>query len=235
MLTLRSTAFNITFYFMTVVMMILGLPLLLVSAQAVRGLARAWSLVSVWLLKRICGVTVEVRGVEHLPAGGFILASKHQSFLDIMLLVPLAPRFVFVMKRELNFVPLFGLFLMRSGMISIDRSKGRAVMATLSRKVDEALRGGLQLIIFPEGTRRPIGAGPAYKSGIGYIYAASNVACVPVALNSGTVWPRRSFLRPSRRVTVEILPIIESGIPKEIFLETLQATIEDASSRLLAK
>ena len=232
MLALRSIVFNVAFYVAMIAMMILGLPLMLVSAQAVRNLARAWSLVSLRLLRWICGVTIEVRGLENLPEGGFILASKHQSFLDIMLLVPLFPRFVFVMKRELTWIPVFGLFLLRAGMIPIDRSKGRVVLADLTRRVDIALRSGHQLIMFPEGTRRAPGAEPAYKSGVMHLYAGTGAPCVPVALNSGDVWPRRSFLRLPGHVVVDIMPAIAPGESKEDFLALLQDRIETASTRL---
>ena len=176
---------------------------------------------------------MEVRGAEHLPTGGFILASKHQSFLDILVLLPLLPRFVFVLKRELTWIPLFGLFLLRAEMIPIDRSRGRGVLAALTGRVAAAVRQGLQLVIFPEGTRRPPGAEPAYKSGVSYLYAGADAPCVPVALNSGLAWPRRSFVRLPGRVVVEVLPAIPPGLPRETFLRLLQERIESASSWLL--
>lgn len=230
---LRSLVFNAAFYLLMVAMMIVGLPLVVASEQVVRDFARFWGRCSVWLLRQICGVKVEVRGAEYLPARGFILASKHQSFLDILVLLPMAPRFSFVLKRELTWIPLFGLFLLRAGMIPIDRSKGRAVLGHLTERVGAAIANGKQLIIFPEGTRRPPGAVPAYKSGVGHLYAGTGATCVPVALNSGLLWPRRSFLRYPGTVVVQVLPPILPGLSKEDFLATLQERIEAASDALL--
>lgn len=233
MLVLRSIVFNVAFYALLVVMMIVGLPLILVSAQAVRRWAQLWARLSVGLLKILCGVQVEVRGTENIPSGGFILAAKHQSFLDILLLLPLLPAFIFVLKRELTWIPIFGLYLSRAGMISIDRSKGRAVLVRLTKQVGEALRRGQELVIFPEGTRRAPGAEPAYKSGVAHLYAGTGVPCLPVALNSGLAWPRRSFLRLPARVVVDVLPLIAPGLPKDVFLVELQRRIETASNQLL--
>lgn len=233
MIVLRSIVFNLVFYAVLVIMMIVGLPVVLGPAQAVRNWARLWARISLWLLARICGVTVDVRGAEHLPDGDFILASKHQSFLDILILLPLLPRFVFVLKRELTWIPVFGLYLLRSQMIPIDRSRGRGLLARLTERVASAMRRGLQLVIFPEGTRRPPGAEPAYKSGVSHLYAGTGAICIPVALNSGLAWPRRSFIRRPGRVVAEVLAPIPPGLPRETFLPLLQDRIETASNRLL--
>ena len=234
MLVLRSVAFNALFYLVLVAMLIVGLPLIFAPAQTIRTWARLWARVSLWLLRQICGVSVEIRGAEHIPPAGCLVACKHQSFLDILVLLPLLPRFVFVLKRELTWIPLFGLFLVRADMIPIDRSKGRAVLSQLNTRVDAAVRQGLQPIIFPEGTRRRPGAEPAYKAGASHLYTATGAVCLPIALNSGLFWPRRSFLRLPGRMVVDILPPIAPGLPKETFRSLLQDRIEAASKRLLS-
>ncbi len=235
MLVLRSLAFNAAFYLLLIAMLIVGLPLLFGTAQSVRNWARLWARSSLWLLEKVCGVTVEVRGAENIPGSGFLVASKHQSLLDILVLLPLLPRFVFVLKRELTWIPVFGQMLVRAQMIPIDRSAGRSVLGRLNARVDAAVRQGLQPIIFPEGTRRPPGAEPAYKSGVSHLYVATGAPCLPVALNSGLFWPRRSFLRYPGRVVVDILPAIAPGLPKETFQPLLQDRIESASNRLLSR
>lgn len=232
MIVLRSLVFNAAFYLLMVAMLIVGLPLVVASEQAVRNFARFWGRCSLWLLRQICDVEIEVHGAEHLPPHGFILASKHQSFLDVLVLLPLAPRFSFVLKKELTWIPLFGLFLLRAGMIPIDRSKGRAIMGRLTERVGAAIANGKQLIIFPEGTRRPPGAMPAYKSGVAHLYVGTGATCVPVALNSGLFWPRRSFLRLPGTVVVQVLPPILPGLSKEEFQLELQERIEAASDAL---
>lgn len=230
---LRSATFNLLFYALLIGMMVTGLPVMLAGARAVKAYAQCWARLSLRLFCIVCRVRIEVRGGHNLPRAGVIIASKHQSFLDILLLLSIAPRFIFVLKRELMFIPVFGQFLNRCGMIPVDRARGRAALGSLTERVRTALREGLQLVIFPEGTRRSPGAEPRYKSGVSHLYAAGGVPCVPVALNSGLFWPRRSFLRRPGLCIVEVLPPISPGEDRVVFLAELQERIETTSDRLL--
>jgi 1-acyl-sn-glycerol-3-phosphate acyltransferase len=234
MLVLRSAVFNALFYGLLVGMMVIGSPLLLGPPRVVKAYARLWGRLSLRLLAWVCNVHVVYRGLEHVPPGGLIIAAKHQSFLDIMALLPLAPAFTFVVKQELSWIPLFGQYMQRSGMIPVDRSKGRQVMGVLNRRVAEIVRAGQQLIIFPEGTRRPPGAEPAYKAGVAHLYAATGATCLPVALNSGVFWPRRSFFRYPGTLEIEVVEPIAPGLDKAAFQAELQDRIETATNRLLA-
>jgi 1-acyl-sn-glycerol-3-phosphate acyltransferase len=234
MLLLRSVVFNLSFYALLIGMLVIGIPLLLAPERVIKAYARLWGRLSLDLLRAVCGIRVEYRGLERMPPGGLIIAAKHQSFLDIIALLPLAPQFTFVMKRELGWIPLFGQLMLRGGMIAIDRSKGRRIMGWLNERVKRVLGDGQQLIIFPEGTRRPPGAEPAYKSGVSHLYAATNATCVPVALNAGVFWPRHSILKRPGTLVVEVLPPIGPGLDRGRFLATLQGEIEEASDRLLA-
>ncbi|MCW6508034.1 lysophospholipid acyltransferase family protein [Lichenifustis flavocetrariae] len=233
MLFLRSALFNLLFYGLLVVMLVVGIPLLLAPERTVKAYARLWGRLSIGLLAAICGVRLVYRGLDRVPSGGLIIAAKHQSFLDILTLLPLAPSFTYVMKQELAWIPLFGPLMLRGGMIAIDRSKGRQVMGMLNERVREVLAKGQQLIIFPEGTRRPPGAEPIYKSGVAHLYAATGATCLPVALNSGVFWPRRSFIRYPGTLVVEILEPIGPGLDKSAFQAKLQDELETASNRLL--
>ena len=233
MLVLRSAAFNAVFYLNFVLQMILGLPTVLFGQYAVLRLACFWGRSSLWLLERVCGTRIEIRGVERIPEGGIIVAAKHQSFLDILALLSVFPHTTFVLKRQLMRIPLFGLYLSRSGQIGIDRSSGRAALTQAVRGAARAIEDGRQFLIFPEGTRRPPGAPPAYKYGVAAIYHETGARCVPVALNSGLFWPRREFLRRSGTVIVEILEPIGPGLEKAAFLALLEERIEAASDRLL--
>ena len=233
MLVVRSAVFNAVFYVNLVLQMILGLPTVLFGERAVLRLACSWGQSSLWLLKHLCGTRVEVRGLERIPAGGIIVAAKHQSLLDILVLLTAFPHATFVLKRQLMRIPLFGLYLSRSGQIGIDRSRGRAALSQAVRGAARAIDGGRQFLIFPEGTRRPPGAPPDYKFGVAAIYAETGARCVPVALNSGLFWPRRAFLRRPGTATVEILEPIEPGLDKAAFLALLRERIETASDRLL--
>ena len=234
MLFLRSALFNLLFYGLLVVMLVAGIPLLLASERMIKAYARLWGRLSLGLLTGICGVRLVYRGLDRVPPGGLIIAAKHQSFLDVLALLPIAPGFTYVMKRELARIPLFGPLMMRGGMIAIDRSKGRQVMGLLNEQVRQVLAKGQQLIIFPEGTRRPPGAEPIYKSGVAHLYVATGATCLPVALNTGIFWPRRSFMRHPGTLVIEILEPIGPGLDKNGFQAKLQDDLETAANRLLA-
>lgn len=233
MLVLRSLAFNLSFYLATTLIALGGLPTL-VSRRAVIRLAQFWGRTTIWLLRVVAGIHVEFRGLENRPAGACIVAAKHQSALETLALVTVFPDFAYILKRELLWIPLIGWYLSRSGMVAIDRNRGAKAMATMNEAAAGAIRDGRQLIIFPEGTRRPPGAPPAYKLGITHLYAALGVPCVPVALDTGLYWPRRSLLRRPGKAVIAFLPPIMPGLERAAFLARLQERIEDASDALLA-
>ncbi len=233
MLFLRSLIFNVLFYLNLIALMILGLPTLLFGHRAVMALARLWARTSNWLLRVICGLDAEYRGIENIPTGGFIIAPKHQSIWETFSLVPFAPDFSYILKRELAWIPLFGWYIVRARQIAINRAKGGAALSEATRKSREALSEGRQIFIFPEGTRRPVGAPPLYKYGVAGIYAETNAPCLPVALNAGLFWPRRSFLRRPGKIIVEFLEPIPPGLEKGEFLRVLKERLEGATNRLI--
>ena len=234
MLMLRSLLFNFLFYVVLVAIMGVLLPTILFGPDRVKAAARVWGRASLVLLRVVCGTKVEFRGLENIPAdGGFIVASKHQSVWEVFALITVFKDFTYVLKRELTYIPMFGWYIARGRQIPIDRSKGRAALAEVARKARVILAEHRQLFIFPEGTRRPPGAPPDYKYGAAFVYADTKVPCVPVALNSGLFWPRRSFLRRPGTIVVEIMPPIAPGLSTMAFLKQLQETIETASDRLL--
>jgi 1-acyl-sn-glycerol-3-phosphate acyltransferase len=164
-----------------------------------------------------------------------IVAAKHQSFLETFALVTVFRDPVFILKRELTWIPFFGWCLMKMRMIPVDRGgKARALAQVTKRAKTELRENGRQLLIFPEGTRRAPGAPPAYKFGVAHIYGELGLPCVPVALNSGLYWPRRKFLRRPGTIRIEILPPIAPGLDKASFHALIQERIETASDRLLA-
>lgn len=233
MLVLRSTIFNILFYLNLLALMIGGLPRLAEGRHAVMRQSMRWGRSSLWLLRVVCGMRVEFRGLQHIPEGGIIVASKHQSIWEVFALLTIFPDFTYVLKRELSRIPLFGLYVSRGEQIAIDRARGRAALAQVSEKAKQVLGDGRQLLIFPEGTRRPPGGEPQYKFGVSFIYSETGARCLPVALNSGLFWPRRSFVRRPGTVLVEFLEPIEPGLDKAAFLEELQSRIEIATARLI--
>src|SRR5712675_1076436 len=123
---------------------------------------------------------------------------------------------------------------MKSNMIGVDRSAGGRALLTMARRAGEEVRRGRQLIIFPEGTRTPVDAPPHYKTGVAQIYVDSRVTCVPVALNSGLFWPRRSFLRYPGTIVVEFLDLLPPGLTRREFIAQVSTVIDDATNRLVA-
>ena len=220
---------------MTALFLILGSPLLLMSRPvAMMGLI-AHANACCWLLRVIAGTKLDVRGLEHLPIGAALIASKHQSAWDTFGLIPLLHDPALVMKAELGRIPLYGWFARKFGMILIPREKRAAALKQLLRDAKQRAADGRHILIFPEGSRQAPGAPPDYKSGVAALYEALDVPCVPIALNTGVFWPRRSFIRRPGRMIVEFLPPIPAELPRQAFMQTLQDRIETATARLVAE
>lgn len=236
MVLLRSLVFNVCFYALLIVLMILGAPLLLLRRRRmVQSWARLWAQLSLVLLHGICNLKVEFRGLEHIPKGAGMIASKHQSFLETFALLCVVPDFTFVHKRELGLLPFFGWYLKGTEQISIDRTRRSAALNEVAKASRKIFAEGRQLIIFPEGTRQPIGGAPQYKAGAAFVQAETGVVCVPVALNSGLFWPRRQFRRYPGTIVIEFLEPIAPGLRKGEFMKLLQERIETATNRLVAE
>jgi 1-acyl-sn-glycerol-3-phosphate acyltransferase len=235
MLTTRSLIFNALFYLNLVALMIAGLPTMLFGRRAVFALARLWGAISVWLLAAICGLKVEYRGVENIPPGAVLIAAKHQSFLETFALLKYAPDFAIILKRQLTYTPLFGLYLIVSQQIAIDRGRGRQALQQIVAAAKPVFAAGRQVFIYPEGTRRAPGAPPKYKQGAAALYAETGVACLPVAINTGLFWRRHGFLRRPGVAVIEYLPVIKPGLDRNAFSERLETAIEAACARLNAE
>ena len=232
---LRSILFNVLFYANLIVHMIAALPTLALPYPAMRAFIRSYARTSLWLLRVICRTGIESRGDENIPPGGCLVACKHQSLWETFALYVVLSDPVFVLKRELIWIPLFGWYLYRAGMIPIDRSSGFAALARMTARAKKELGRGRQVVVFPEGTRRAPGAAPDYKPGITVLYDRLGVACIPFALNSGLFWPRRSLIRFPGTVLVEALPPIPSGLDKRAFFARLQNELEKATARLVGE
>jgi 1-acyl-sn-glycerol-3-phosphate acyltransferase len=232
-LLFRSLLFNVAFYLNVLVYMLAAVPTLLMPRRIVLAAVKSWARTSLWLLKVICGTKVEFRGLEQLPHGAFLVAAKHQSAWETFALIPLFADPAFILKRELMWIPIFGWYNWRTEMIPVDRGARAQALAQMTERSRAELRRDRQIIIFPEGTRRRPGAEPKYKQGVGHLYAATGAPCVPIALNSGLYWPRRSFRRHPGTVRVEILPPIPPGLDKKEFMRRLQDDIESATARLV--
>ena len=231
---LRSLVYNVLFYALLVFWILLAIPTFLMPRWAILNIARYWARSSIWLMRVICNTRVEYRGLEKIPDGPLIVASKHQSMWETFALLQFFDQPLYILKRELLWIPLFGWYLIKSNMIGVDRGAGGRGLIQTMRRAGEAVRRGRQLIIFPEGTRTPVDAPPDYKSGVSLIYTNSNVACLPVALNSGLFWPRRTFMRYPGTLVVEFLDPLPPGLPRHDFIARVATVIEDATNRLVA-
>ena len=231
----RSIAFNVLFYLNTLVYLVVALPTFFMPYRAIIAVAKSWGRVNLVLLRVVAGIDCEVRGREKIPKGPIIVAAKHQSAWETFALLSLFDNPVFIVKRELQWLPIFGWLMIKGRMVPVDRSAGSQALTAMIERARVELADNRQLIIFPEGTRRPAGAEPRYKFGVAHLYVAEGVPCVPVALNSGLFWPRRSIRRLPGTVGVEILDPIAPGLDKKAFFERLQNDIEAATARLIAQ
>jgi 1-acyl-sn-glycerol-3-phosphate acyltransferase len=231
---LRSLVFNILFYVFFLLWSLVALPTFVLPRAAMLKVASWWARTNILLMRAICGIKVEFRGVEKIPKGPLIVASKHQSMWETISLLRFFEAPFFVVKRELKFIPIFGLFIIKTDMVAIDRSKGGRAMLAVMRRAEQEVKHGRQFVIFPEGTRTAPGAPPHYKAGIGLIYADCGVPVLPVALNSGLFWPRRTFMRYPGTLVVEFLDPIPPGLKRDEFLKRVESTIEEATNRIVA-
>lgn len=232
MIGLRSLAFQTAFYVWTLGLGLLTLPVLLLPRPAVLGVARLWIDGTFWLLSTTVGLTYEVRGSAHRAKGPAIYAIKHQSAWDTLVLMRLFREPAIVMKGELAWMPFVGWYLVRLGMISVDRRAGAAALRRMVRTAGEYLATGRDIVVFPEGTRTAPGQRLPYRPGIAALYAALDVPVVPVALNSGLYWARREFVKRPGRIVVSMLPAIAPGLERKPFMDRLRDRIETETARL---
>jgi 1-acyl-sn-glycerol-3-phosphate acyltransferase len=235
MIWLRSALFNLVFLGGTVLTVLLGTLLLAAPAWVMIGYIRGWAWLVLGALRLVCGIRVQVTGIENLPPGGSIIAAKHQSAFDTIVWITLLPPGrdpVYVMKRELADLPLWGRIAALCGHISVDRTASASALRGMVRESQAALAAGRPVVIFPEGTRTAPGERVPYQPGVAALAKASGAPVVPVATNSGLFWGRRAFNKRPGTIHVEIMPPLPAGLPRAALMARLEATIEDASAAL---
>jgi 1-acyl-sn-glycerol-3-phosphate acyltransferase len=232
-IALRSLVFNTLFYLVLVVYLVAAIPTLLMPRRAILALARHWARTNLAMLRSICRIEVDWRGLEKIPKGAILVAAKHQSAWETFALLALFDDPTFILKRELLWLPFYGWYARHAGMIPVERGGGKPALTAMAAHARAALAEGRQIVVFPEGTRRAPGAEPRYKYGIAHLYAECGVRCVPMALNSGLFWPRRRFMRYPGTIVVELLDPIAPGLPVDEFFARLQREIETATAQLL--
>jgi 1-acyl-sn-glycerol-3-phosphate acyltransferase len=231
----RSAVFNLALWSWTAIMLVAALPWLAFPPRFMLAHSRAWMRGMQFLLATIVGLEYEVRGRPAPSARPAIFALKHQSAWETLTIHLLLDGAAIVLKRELTQIPLFGWTLLHAGMIRIDRQGGPRALRGLVEGGRAALARGAPIVIFPEGTRVPPGEHRPYHPGVAALYRHLDCPVVPVALNSGVFWPRRSFVKRPGRIVVEFLPPIQPGLERKAFMTELHERLEPATERLVAE
>lgn len=233
----RSFCFDVFFYIFSIIILVsLFLPSMLLSRNFCVFSYKIWARIVLFVLKAIVGLDYKIIGKEKLEKslknGPVILACKHQSAWETIIFSILVKRFVIVLKKQLLYVPIFGNYLLKLNSIVIDRSNGIKSLKSLLKQGKKAISENFSILIFPEGRRGAYGENGKYQSGISILYQELKVPVVPIALNSGKFWARRSNFKKPGCITLEFLDAIPAGLPKGEFMQLLQERIETACKKL---
>lgn len=229
----RSLIFNTQMYVMLFVIAIFYAPWAIIDRRGAFAAIHAYCRWVRWTASWMVGLKSEIRG--EVPTGEVLIASKHQSFFDVLVIVSVVPRPRFIMKASLKWAPVLGFYGWRTGCVPVDRGKKTKSITQMVEGVKNSAHIRGQLIIYSQGTRVAPGVKRPYKIGTGILYEQTGQACVPVATNIGVFWPRIGVLRKPGLAVVEFLPVIEPGLPKKQFMSRLEDSVETASNRLMAE
>ena len=232
MLAVRALLFNVLFFTATTVLSISYVPLMALPRPVLIRAVEFWSWVILFLLRHVVGLRYELRGEEHLTGDSVLVASKHQSAWETISFCALLQGPAIVLKKELLRIPIWGWLAWRCGNIRVDREAGAKALRVMVDDAMLALAERRPIVIFPQGTRTPPGTRRPYLPGVAALYGSLGVPVVPVALNSGLFWGRRSFLKRPGTITVEFLPPIPPGLKRRQFMRELEECIETATRRL---
>ncbi|MCE8556202.1 1-acyl-sn-glycerol-3-phosphate acyltransferase [Ruegeria pomeroyi] len=227
----RSIVFTIVIYIWMAILGLLFTPYALVSKKGALRACKLYARSTIWMARWMVGIQGEIRGP--VPTGEVLIAAKHQSFFDILLIFHAVPHGKFIMKRELLWTPVIGVYAKRLGCIPVNRGKRGAAVAKMVKDVAKEFAEPGQLVIYPQGTRVAPGVSKPYKVGSAVLYEGLQYSCVPVATNVGLFWPRDGLLRKPGRAIVEFLETIPPGVPRDAFMRRLETEIEGASDRLM--
>ena len=202
------------------------------------GGAKIWSKGVFWMLKKLCKIDYKIIGAENILKEPCIYACKHQSMWETVIMHLIINRPVYAYKKELELIPFYGWFFKVMSGIRVDRKGGMKSLKSVINQAKKYLSKGQSVVIFPQGTRVPVGESVEkypYQAGITALYNACDAKIVPVALNSGLFWPKGQILKNSGTVIIEFLPAIELGLNKEKFNQKLVSSIEEKSAKLSEK
>jgi len=221
----RTVAFSIVFYGLSFLIVITSPISALFGPKQLRRHVHFWADTLYWTARLIAGIDIRVEG--DMPAGAVLFAGKHQSIYETIALVRVLETPAMVMKRELSDIPVWGWSARRYGMIVVDRAASAAALRGMMREARETLAGGRSVLIFPEGTRVNVGEMPELKSGLAGLYRMLGLPVVPIALDSGKVWPRKGPMKPGI-VTIRFGEPIPTGLPRP----ELEARVHTAINEL---
>jgi len=233
MLLIRSQLADLIMYLLIAVMGILFAPAAMWSRGGAYWAIKVFCRTYFWVLRMLCGLKIEIRG--EIPQGDVIVASKHMSFLDVLMHAYALPRVKFVMKRQLRWAPIVGLYGMRIGNAPVARGKKGGAVRQLVKDIQADSSNAGQLVIYPQGTRVLPGSTKPYKVGAGVLYTRMDKVCVPAATNTGVFWARRSPYRYPGTAIIEYLPAIEKGLKLETFMARIEDVVETRSNALMAE
>jgi 1-acyl-sn-glycerol-3-phosphate acyltransferase len=229
----RALAFNFAFFGWTAILGAVGLPLLAGSRTAAMRFGCFWAASVLALLRVIVGLDHQIRGLDRIPPGGCIIAMKHQSAWDALIIAVVLGDFAPVVKRELLLLPFYGWYAARAGSIAIDRRAGAGAVRRMIAAARQIASSGRPIVIFPEGTRVAPGERRPYQPGVAALYRALSLPVVPAAVNSGLFWGRRSFVKRPGRIVLEFLDPIPPGWPRPRLMAELEQRIETATAALV--
>jgi 1-acyl-sn-glycerol-3-phosphate acyltransferase len=228
MILLRSAVFNALFFGGSLVLTLVATVVRVVAPERVLDVAMLWGRYLVAAARIVCGIRLDVRGLEHIPPGAALIASRHQSAFDTFVWLTLLPRCCYVFKQELRRIPLFGPLISAAGMIKVNREGGSAAIRSLLAEADRAVREGRQIVIFPEGTRSEPGSPVVLQSGIAAMASRTGLPVIPVSTDSGWCWGRRAFRK--RPGTIRI--VIGQPIPAQTERRALMRALEEGLSAI---
>lgn len=228
---LRELAFSVQMYVMMFVIGLLFAPWAIFSKTGARACCKTYSRWIFWTARWMVGIRCEVRGTP--PQGEVLIAAKHQSFLDIMMIFTALPTAKFIMKKEILRTPVIGQYAKLLDCVAVDRGKRGAAIEKMVRDVEAGRQEAGQLIIYAQGTRVAPGVKADYKVGTGVLYEQLNQTVAPVATNVGVLWPRKGMTRRSGVAVVEFLEPIEPGLDRKEFMDVLEQRVEARSNELM--
>ena len=232
---MRALIFQILFTLWTIFMLVFFAFVVLVPRVWVTRVQKWWGIGVMLMLRVLLNIRYEIRGQENLPEGACVVASKHQSIWDTIIWHIILEDPAMVMKKELLSIPIYGWFAIKAKMIPVDRKAGASALKTMLRAADEASSMGRPILIFPEGTRTPVGERGTYQPGVTALYRHLKLPAIPVAVNSGLFWSKEGLSKDGGTIVLEYGPAIPAGLAKKEFMAELENRIETATNRLMAE